>query len=187
MPFYKIRPKSGTAQQWKTANTVLNEREIGFEYPDGGLGTGIVQMKMGDGVTPWNDLPYALVTPLTKSDIVNEESDAKDKIPSAGYIKQIRSELLEPNLIVTEETIGPFSVNNNDAITEELTMIPPEGYSLVLPILGQTGSRYAQMYSCVLNSTVENGYIIQLANYSGFNAGGITPKMYFLCQKIDKQ
>lgn len=61
MAFYTIRPKSGTATQWSTANPVLREREIGFEYPDGGLGTGEIKMKMGDGVTAWNDLDYAIL------------------------------------------------------------------------------------------------------------------------------
>lgn len=61
MAFYTIRPKSGTATQWSTANPVLREREIGFEYPDGGLGTGEIKMKMGDGVTAWNDLEYAIL------------------------------------------------------------------------------------------------------------------------------
>lgn len=88
MAFYKIRPKSGTADQWTTANPVLGEREIGYEYPTGGLGKGIVQMKMGDGKTAWNDLPYAQVIPMTKNDIVTVESTANDKVPSAGYVKK---------------------------------------------------------------------------------------------------
>lgn len=88
MAFYKIRPKSGTAQQWKTANPVLGEREIGYEYPENGLGTGIVKMKMGDGSTAWNDLPYAQVVPMTKDDIVSVDSSANDKVPSAGYVKK---------------------------------------------------------------------------------------------------
>ena len=60
MAFAKIRPKGGTTNQWEAANTVLGEREIGFELPEGGLGTGLVKMKMGDGATAWNDLPYAI-------------------------------------------------------------------------------------------------------------------------------
>lgn len=61
MSFYKIRPRSGTKAQWETANTVLGEREIGYELPDEGVGTGLVKMKMGNGATPWNDLPYAIL------------------------------------------------------------------------------------------------------------------------------
>ena len=67
MSFYKMRPRSGTATQWATANPILAEREIGYEVPDDGIGTGVVKMKMGDGVTAWSDLPYA----------INKESDRK--------------------------------------------------------------------------------------------------------------
>lgn len=61
MSFYRIRPKSGTKVQWQQANTVLAEREIGYEIPGDGVGKGFVKMKMGDGVTAWNDLPYAQI------------------------------------------------------------------------------------------------------------------------------
>lgn len=88
MAFYKIRPKSGTAEQWERANTVLGEREIGYEYPPGGIGTGVVKMKMGDGKTAWNDLPYAQVVPMTADDIVSVDSTANNKVPSAGYTKK---------------------------------------------------------------------------------------------------
>ena len=62
MAFAKIRPKGGTTNQWNTANTVLGERELGFEYNDQGLGKGPVNLKLGDGATAWNDLPYAINT-----------------------------------------------------------------------------------------------------------------------------
>ena len=62
MSFYKIRPRAGTKAQWERANTVLGEREIGFEIPDDGVGEGQVRMKMGDGSTAWKDLKYAIVT-----------------------------------------------------------------------------------------------------------------------------
>lgn len=62
MSFYKIRPRAGTKAQWERANTVLGEREIGFEIPDDGVGSGQVRMKMGDGTTPWKNLKYAIVT-----------------------------------------------------------------------------------------------------------------------------
>lgn len=63
MSMYKIRPRAGTASQWSAANTTLGEREIGFEYASGGLGKGAVKMKMGDGSTKWNSLPYAFEVP----------------------------------------------------------------------------------------------------------------------------
>ena len=69
MAYYKMRPRGGTTADWEKANPILGEQEIAFEYPLG-LGKGLVKMKMGDGVTPWNDLPYAINETLT-TDIVN--------------------------------------------------------------------------------------------------------------------
>ncbi len=62
MAYAKIRPRRGTATQWETANPILVEGEIGVEVPDDGVGTGTVNIKFGDGVTPWNDLPYGIAT-----------------------------------------------------------------------------------------------------------------------------
>lgn len=84
MSFYKIRPRAGTESQWTTANPILAEREIGFEFPAGGIGTGEIKAKMGDGVSHWNDLAYAILPMLT---VENEESDSTDKAPSSAYVK----------------------------------------------------------------------------------------------------
>lgn len=84
MSFYKIRPRAGTASQWTTANPVLAEREIGFEFPAGGIGTGEIKAKMGDGVSHWNDLAYAILPMPT---VENEESASTDKAPSSAYVK----------------------------------------------------------------------------------------------------
>lgn len=84
MSFYKIRPRAGTASQWTTANPILAEREIGFEFPAGGIGTGEIKAKMGDGVSHWNDLAYAILPMPT---VENEESTSTDKSPSSAYVK----------------------------------------------------------------------------------------------------
>lgn len=43
--------KRGTAARWAEMNPVLAKGEPGFVYDSNSL-------KIGDGVTPWNDLPY---------------------------------------------------------------------------------------------------------------------------------
>ena len=84
MSFYRIRPRSGTASQWNLVNPVLGEREIGFEVPDGGVGSGEVKMKMGDGTTAWTDLPYAIIAGISPDDIVhNGETNDSTKIVGA--------------------------------------------------------------------------------------------------------
>lgn len=104
MSYYKIRPRSGTATQWATANPILAEREIGYEVPETGFGTGPVRMKMGDGVTAWNDLAYADPETggggdyLTPDDIVNNtETDDPTKVASASALKSVADSLTADN------------------------------------------------------------------------------------------
>lgn len=46
-----IQLKRGTRSQWETANPILEPGEAGFE-------TDTASLKVGDGVTAWNDLSY---------------------------------------------------------------------------------------------------------------------------------
>lgn len=43
--------KRGTAARWAEVNPILAQGEPGFVYDAN-------RLKVGDGVTPWNDLPY---------------------------------------------------------------------------------------------------------------------------------
>ena len=43
--------KRGSAQRWIEVNPILKQGEPGFEYDTN-------KLKIGDGITPWNDLPY---------------------------------------------------------------------------------------------------------------------------------
>ncbi|MBO7207878.1 MAG: hypothetical protein J6W10_09745 [Kiritimatiellae bacterium] len=106
MSYYKIRPRGGTASQWTAANPILAEREIGFEYPAGGLGTGLVKMKMGDGTTHWNDLPYATVSPVVE----NVESTSQENVPSSNYLK---GKLDEINAKLNVKTIQVTGTTNS--------------------------------------------------------------------------
>lgn len=59
MSYAKICPRRGTKTEWNTANPILMEGEIGVEFPDTGIGTGICKMKLGDGLSTWDDLEYS--------------------------------------------------------------------------------------------------------------------------------
>ncbi len=102
MPFYKIRPRAGTKLQWEQANTVLGEREIGFEIPVAGVGKGEVKMKMGDGVTAWNDLPYG----INIADFIEPtlESNSDKNVPT---IKAVNDGLSARQLLVNND----FQIN----------------------------------------------------------------------------
>ena len=58
MAYVRIRPRRSTAEEWEYYNPILAEGEMGVEVPPTGVGTGTVQIKFGDGVTPWKQLPY---------------------------------------------------------------------------------------------------------------------------------
>ena len=46
-----IKIKRGTSVSWTARNPILEAGEPGFETDTG-------QLKLGDGISPWNDLPY---------------------------------------------------------------------------------------------------------------------------------
>ena len=47
--------KRGTAARWAELNPILQQGEPGFVYDNN-------QLKIGDGKTPWNELPYLVPT-----------------------------------------------------------------------------------------------------------------------------
>lgn len=59
MSYAKLRPRRSTKTEWELINPVLMEGELGIEYPDTGIGTGLCKFKLGDGFKKWSDLPYA--------------------------------------------------------------------------------------------------------------------------------
>ena len=51
----RIQLRRGTASEWSSENPVLLEGEVAIE-----LDNSRNRIKIGDGVTPWNALPYFL-------------------------------------------------------------------------------------------------------------------------------
>jgi hypothetical protein len=54
-----IKPRRGTLYENSVNNVLLAEGELIVEVPDTGVGTGLSKFKIGDGITRYNDLPYA--------------------------------------------------------------------------------------------------------------------------------
>lgn len=59
MAYANIRPRRGTLYEWSTHNPILWEGELAVEYPETGIGTGLCKFKIGNGILPYNELPYA--------------------------------------------------------------------------------------------------------------------------------
>ena len=60
--YAKVRPRRSTKSEWEFYDPILLEGEMGIEVPDDGIGTGRCKIKIGDGLTPWNHLSYAIDT-----------------------------------------------------------------------------------------------------------------------------
>lgn len=65
-----IQFKRGLASRWKELNVVLEPGQPGFVTDEN-------RLKIGDGVTPWNDLPY-----IGESSVVNAQTHLD--FPSMG-------------------------------------------------------------------------------------------------------
>lgn len=59
MAYAKIRPRRGTKYEFSIVNPILAEGELVVEVPESGVGTGLSKFKIGDGISKYNDLPYA--------------------------------------------------------------------------------------------------------------------------------
>lgn len=56
----KIMPRKDIKSNWELYNPILFDGELGIEYPDTGIGTGYVKVKIGDGLKTWKELSYAI-------------------------------------------------------------------------------------------------------------------------------
>ena len=51
MPFIQFQLRRGTANEWQSQSVILAQGEFGLE-------TDTKQLKLGDGFSTWNELPY---------------------------------------------------------------------------------------------------------------------------------
>lgn len=77
MATYTIQLKRGKSSSWTNLNLILAAGEPGFEIDTG-------KLKIGDGATPWNELPYL---GESKSLIVN--ANTSNDFPPIGDINNI--------------------------------------------------------------------------------------------------
>lgn len=88
MSYAKIRPARGNNTEWNTTDPILLEGELGIEYPDSGIGTGLCKFKLGDGHSKWSELAYAF-------DASNASSIIGGGVSSAHNLISFRSGTLD--------------------------------------------------------------------------------------------
>ena len=125
MSYAKIRLRRGTAYEWNTENPILHEGEIVLEVPDSGVGTGLSKFKIGDGVTPYRNLPYAF-DGAAASAINGGSVDAFHLIQlRAGTSEQweLSNPVLEANEIAYDSTYHSFKVGDGVKSWNDLKFI----------------------------------------------------------------
>lgn len=80
----EFRFQRGTPDRWAELNVVLGSGEPGVE-----IGTGL--FKIGDGITPWNSLPYYLTEPNIQDliDIKLADSGGLSADPRVGNMSEL--------------------------------------------------------------------------------------------------
>ena len=80
----QFSPRRGSATTMATTkkDIVLAVGELFIEYPDTGVGTGAVKVKIGDGTTDYENLPYAITNDASAS-VVNFTADTSETVAEA--------------------------------------------------------------------------------------------------------
>lgn len=68
MGYKIIRPRRGIKSLWDAyKDKIYKTGEMLVESPESGVGTGPVNVKFGDGMTPYYALPYAIEAPINQA------------------------------------------------------------------------------------------------------------------------
>ena len=104
-----IQFKRGAPDRWKEINPILESGEPGFEYTTN-------KLKIGDGVTPWNELPY-----LCEDNVFNAQTHYD--FPSIGKVNTIYKAETEQQIYQwnsTKLTYEPLNVGNGSVLDIKL-------------------------------------------------------------------
>lgn len=128
MSYARLRPRRGTKTEWNIINPTLMEGEMGIEYPDSGIGTGLCKFKLGDGYKKWSELPYAFNAEAAEAIYGGTVSLSNDIFIRTGTT--LEWETANPVLglgeIVFDVTKGAIKIGDGDHTFRQLEYI---GYS----------------------------------------------------------
>ena len=117
----QLRPRRGKASTMKTAEKkaiVLAAGELFIEYPNTGLGTGAIKVKIGDGVTDYEHLAYAISNDASTSTVIYVDNtsttveDALANIISGASLNAIVPALKQAVTLLNGEAIKGVTLDN---------------------------------------------------------------------------
>lgn len=105
-----FRLKRGTAARWAEVNPILDQGEPGFVYD-------LNLLKIGDGVTPWNNLPYI----QGQSGVIN--FDSMEDFPEEGQVDLIYKAANELNLYQFNPATHSYEKLNGNSGLNDIQII----------------------------------------------------------------
>ena len=130
--YAKIRPRRSTTTEWTIIDPVLKEGELGIEFPDTGIGTGLCKFKIGDGTSQWSSLPYAFDAAAALAIYGGSVTLSHDICLRSGTSDEWNTEnpILKLGEIVFDVTKGTFKCGDGEHTFSELNYIgfAPEDY-----------------------------------------------------------
>lgn len=110
----------GSKEKWEKLNPILEDGQPGLERPNEDSESTEFKLKIGDGVTPWNSLPYigGNTDPEIIIKVINSlDSDSTTDALSAYMGKELNNKIedIERNLI------GVINSLDSDSTTDALS------------------------------------------------------------------
>lgn len=143
-----IKMRRGTSTQWSTANPVLSQGEIGYE-------TDTELMKIGDGVTTWNLLPYIL-------DEASLNAQIEEQVIAATAGHTPGSELGQANMTTGSSTTAVYPTT---ALISPLSIVVtgqgrPVDIELFIPELRHSVAN-TRMYGFIVSQITGSGIVYE--------------------------
>ena len=157
----RIIQRNDTAANWGTINPILAMGELGI-VTDGAKG-----YKIGDGVTPWNDLPY----PANPSNIVQTTGNSETAVMSQKCVSEKVAEL---SLQVTFDISECNKVDNEPKTyadsSEALTDVPAAKRhgGMSIKYIQSSDNKYVQ-YRFLLSGSFTNDQFTNISNWQNMN------------------
>lgn len=190
----QLQLRGDVALNWSTANPILADREIGIE-------TISRAYKIGDGITPWNSLPYRDLSGSFDTLLVNVTSDPPP--PSEGklmlYTKSIAGRLMPkwvgPSGLDTafqpaifSNGIQIISPSTTTAFSTFGTALPTAVGTVSHPAIAVGGQRVQTRRGIVTSAATANSAAeLRVATYQcyrGDNTGGAALGGFFLVTRF---
>jgi hypothetical protein len=126
----RIQFRNDTLANWSAANPILAAGELGLE-------TDTRFYKIGDGITPWNTLPYAVLRTLDSIQVAELTDQATPATPAAGTLKFYAKSLGGRMLL---RHLGPSGLSTplQPSFFQNLIVLAGPSASTSLSVLGAT-------------------------------------------------